>query len=133
MAEYDPPRSVLHDRAYPGFLALLLAEPEGADERHRGSTSWVGAGDRAGPDPGDDGGLASIGKGRLRVEVTDAALCFLAHPGAVVADVLGEALGAPPGLDGEASVPISGVDRWAVGEASWQLDERFGDKHGDRV
>src|SRR5579875_1391195 len=133
MADLKAHPAVLDHRLDPGFLALLLAEPEGADERHRGSTSWVGAGDRAGPDPGDDGGLAPVGEGRQRVEVADAPLRFLAHPGAVVADVLGEALGAEPRSDGEAPVPIPGVDRWAVGEAGRQLDERLRDEHGDRV
>jgi hypothetical protein len=60
-------------------------------------------------------------------------LCLFAHPGAVVADVLGEPLGAAPGFDGEASVSISRMDGWLVGEAGWQLDERLGDEHCDRV
>lgn len=65
--------------------------------------------------------------------MTDAPLCFFVHPGAVVADVLGEPLGAVPGLDGEASVPISGMDGWLVGEAGGQLDERFRNEHCHRV
>jgi hypothetical protein len=69
----------------------------------------------------------------MRVEVTDAALGLLAHPGAVVADVFGEALSPPPGLDGEAPVLVPGVDGWLIREAGWQLDERFGDEDCDRV
>ena len=65
--------------------------------------------------------------------MTDTPLCFFAHPCAVVADVFGEALSTAPRLDGESPVPISGVDGWLVGEAGWQLDERLGDEHRDRV
>src|SRR6266702_2120518 len=49
-------------------LALLLAEPERADQRHGAAAGRVGAGDGPRPDPGDHGGLGAVGELCLWVE-----------------------------------------------------------------
>ncbi|MGH8996312.1 MAG: hypothetical protein ACRDYB_09840, partial [Acidimicrobiales bacterium] len=65
--------------------------------------------------------------------MADTPLCLFSHPGAVVADILGEALRAMPRLDRKATVPVSGVDGWLVGEAGRQFDEGLRDEHGNGV
>src|ERR1035441_8089976 len=73
---------------YPGLLTLLLAQPEAADERHRRTAGGVRAGNGPSPEPRDDGCLFPVRKSGARVQVPDAALGFIAHPLAVVADVI---------------------------------------------
>ena len=63
----------------------------------------------------------------------DPALCLIAHPLTVVADVLCEALCASPRLR-----PLQGrtrvrVDRRSTCELGRKLDQRLGDEHGDGI
>ncbi len=113
------------------LLALLLAQPPGADQGHLDAAGGVGAGDGAGPDPGDDRGLGAVGEGGPGVEMADALLGLVAHPGAVGAHVGGQALGALPGAD--LGVGQAGVDGRLVAKLGWDLDERLVDEDGDGV
>jgi len=48
--------------------------------------------------------------------MSDAALCFVAHPGPVVTDILGESLGGFPALDRESGVTVARVNGRLAGE-----------------
>jgi len=65
--------------------------------------------------------------------MSDAALCFVAHPGPVVTDILGESLGSSPGFDVEATVSVARVYWWLANEANRKFYEGFGEEHGDGV
>ncbi len=70
---------------------------ERAHERHLCTTSWVRALHGPRPQPRDHRRLAPVRQLRLRVQVADALRSLVAHPVAVVANVLGKALRALPG------------------------------------
>src|SRR5215813_699498 len=79
------------------LLALLLAQPERADQGHGATAGGVGAGDGAGPYPCDDRRQGVVGQLGLRVEVANAPFGFVADPVPVTADVLCETCRAWPG------------------------------------
>ena len=113
-----------------GLLALLLPQPPRAHERHLDPAGGIRAGDGARPDPGDDRRLAAVGQLRPRIEMSDAAQRLLAHPLAVTAHVLGQAVGAGPG---PRAVVGAGEYGRATGETRRDLDEGLVDEDGDRI
>ena len=69
-----------------------------------------------------------------RVQVSDPFLRLVAHPPAVVADIVGQPLRAPPGAgDDRPLVPRLRVHRRPAGESRGDLDHRLVDQHRHRI
>ena len=83
----------VHHRLDPRLLPLLRRERERPHERHPRAARRVGARHRARPQPRDHRRLAAALRRRqphLRVQVPDAPLRLVAHPPAVVPNVVGQ-------------------------------------------
>ncbi len=132
-AEAHPAHPVdrLDGRHHVGLLALLLAQPPRAHQRHLDPARRVGAGHSARPDPGDHVGLRAVRQRRLRVQVPDPPLRLVAHPGAVAAHILGQAGGARPVT--QAFLGRTWEHRRSPGPLGRNLDQRLVDQHRHRV
>ena len=87
----------VHGRPHPVFVAAFLGRLEGGHQGHCHAAGGVGAGDGAGPQPGDDGSRAAVGQRSRRVEVSNFGVCHRPHFAPVITNIGGQAGGAAPG------------------------------------
>ena len=79
--------AIVQVHLYMGFLALFLGKFERPNERHLTTAGRVGTRYRARPNPCNDSGLAAalfLGYPHFGIEISDAPICLVAHPIAVV-------------------------------------------------
>src|SRR5436309_1034253 len=78
------------------FLALLGGEYKRPHKRHLAMARRIWARNSSRPQPRDYRRFASVRESCFRIEMADALECLVAHPPAVVADVLGKPLRTRP-------------------------------------
>lgn len=91
-----PDRAVSYERLNTDLRPLLRRERERAHERHARAAGGVRTRHCARPEPRDHGRLAPVWQHRIRIQMTDPGERLVAHPLAVVANVLSEPLRAAP-------------------------------------
>ena len=96
--EAHPLRRWVGNRAHPGLPSPLLPQPKTAHKGHRRTARGVGACHCSGPKPCDNGGLLSVGKRGLRIQVANASFRLFTHPLTVEANIFGETLSTSPRL-----------------------------------
>ena len=137
----------LDDRARPVQIVGLLGQLEGRHQRHLRAAGRIGARHGARPQPSYNRRLAAVGQFRFRIQVSYALERLIAHPLAVVANVVGKSCRAAPRdllrltalsptlvLAREHAHRVGvGID-WRLSRELWRkFDERLVDEHCDRV
>jgi hypothetical protein len=74
-----------------------------------------------------------FGKTDRQVELADAPLCLVSHPGGIASDVLGESRGTIPGARMSDFLSSVGMHRRTPCELGRNFDERFRDENRDWV
>ena len=131
----------LDDRAYPVLVAFFPRHLKRPHQRHGRAAGRIRTGHGPRPQPRDHRGFAALHQCHLGVETSDAPVRLLAHPTAVIANVVRQPRRTAPSAvffgfifcRGHAHRVRIRIDRRPIAELGRQFDQRLGDEHGDRV
>src|ERR1035441_5129959 len=117
----------------PGLLACLVRQRKGTNQRHPRTTCRIWTDNSPCPEPRDDRRVLAFRQLYLGIKMANSLECPVAHPLAVVADVIRQAASAGPHALPAHLLLRSRINRRLAGELGRDLDESLRDENSHRV